>query len=115
MKTCKNYTFEILGGYLMNNNELNVEYFIHCVQITAENNKPTYDLLYSDKRKKSLNIALEWVLYFIDQELSFSGYKGYTATIKHLQAFEKEHTSLIIAIEQLTAYVNNKRELLKNQ
>lgn len=83
-------TFEILGGYLMNNNELNIEYFADQVDIIASNTKFLYDDRFNTRRKLR-NIAISEMMYFIDQELYFSGYEGYYATSKQVMKWDQEH------------------------
>lgn len=108
-----NKTFEILNGYVMNNNELNEEYFLHLVKVTAENTEHQYNLLKS--RMKSINIALCWVMFFINTELEYNGYSQYICNLYHLKAYEKDHKSLITVIEQLTNYINEVRTELKTE
>lgn len=90
MKTNQNYTYEILGGYLMNNNELNIEYFAHLVEITAENTKQLYFERFNTRRKIR-NIAINELMYFINQELKFSGYENYYASNKQVMKWDQEH------------------------
>lgn len=104
-------THEILNGYAMSNGELNEDYFTYQVEILAENTKSTYNLLKS--KMKPLNVALCWVMHFINTELYFNGYRGYTCNLYHLKAYEKEHESLNRCIEALTEIVKEQREELK--
>lgn len=90
MKTNQNYTFEILGGYLMSDNTLNIEYLAHLVDITADNTKELYDDRFNTRRKIR-NIAINELMYFINKELYFAGYEHYYATNKQVMKWDSEH------------------------
>ena len=83
-------TFEILGGYLMNNNELNIEYFADQVEIIASNTRFLYEDRFNTRRKLR-NIAITELMFFIDQELYYSGYEGFYATNKQVMKWDSEH------------------------
>jgi hypothetical protein len=83
-------TFEILGGYLMNNNELNIEYFADQVEIIASNTRFLYEDRFNTRRKLR-NIAITELMFFIDQELYYSGYEGFYATSKQVMKWDSEH------------------------
>lgn len=101
-------TFEILNGYLMSNNTLNVDYLTDQIYIVCYNTESMHNLLYN-KRKKSLNIALEWVLHFINTELNFAGYQNNYANLYHIKAYEKAHPEMITVIEKLTEIIDELR------
>lgn len=108
-----NRTFEILNGYLMCNNKLNVDYLTDQIYIVCNNTESMHNLLYNT-RKKSLNIALEWVLYFINTELTFAGYQNNYANLYHIKAYEKAHPEMITVIENLTKIIDElKLELIE--
>lgn len=89
-RTDINKTYEILGGYLMNDNKLNIEYFAHLVDITADNTEHVYKERFNTRRKIR-NIAISELMYFIDRELYFAGYEEYYATNKQVMKWDKEH------------------------
>jgi len=90
MRTDKNKTFEILGGYLMNNNHLNIGYFAEMVIIVSDNESTLYKERFNTRRK-TRNIAINELMHFINSELKYSGYDGYYATNKQVMDFDKEH------------------------
>lgn len=107
MRTDINKTYEILGGYLMNNNELNIEYFAHLVSITADNTRNYYEERFNTRRKIR-NIAISEMMFFINQELKFSGYENYYATNQQVMKWDKEHNNglekaLDIIVEDIKA------------
>lgn len=83
-------TYEILGGYLMSNNELNIEYFAHLVSLTAENERVFYQERFNTRRKIR-NIAIGEMMHFIDRELYFNGYENYYATNQQVMKWDREH------------------------
>jgi len=91
-RTNQDYTYEILGGYLMSNNELNIEYFAHLVNITAENTEELYYERFNTRRKRR-NIAINEMMFFINQELYFNGYETYFATNQQVMKWDKEHNN----------------------
>lgn len=103
-----NKTFEILNGYLMPNNTLNIDYLTDQIYIVCNNTETIHNLLYN-KRKKSLNIALAWTLYFINTELNFAGYQNNYANLYHIKAYEKSHPEMITIIEKLTEIIDELR------
>lgn len=89
-RTDINKTYEILGGYLMSNNELNIEYFAHQVTLHAENNEQYYKERFNTRRKIR-NIAISEMMFFINTELYFSGYENFYATNQQVMKWDKEH------------------------
>lgn len=83
-------TNEILGGYLMSNNELNIEYFAHLVNVTAENTRFLYEERFNTRRKLR-NIAIGEMMYFINTELYYNGYENFYATNQQVMKWDKEH------------------------
>jgi hypothetical protein len=91
-RTDINKTYEILGGYLMSNNELNIEYFAHQVELIAENTRHLYEERFNTRRKLR-NIAINEMMYFIDTELYYNGYENYYATNQQVMKWDKEHNN----------------------
>ena len=90
MKTEKTKTYEILSGYLMNNNRINIEYLADQIMIISDNEYSLYKERFNTRRKIR-NIAINELMFFINQELKYSGYAGYYATSKQVINFDKEH------------------------
>lgn len=74
----------------MDNNHVNVEYLADQVDIIASNTEHIYNERMNTRRKLR-NIAIGELMFFINQELKFSGYPGYYADNKQVMAFDKEH------------------------
>lgn len=89
-KTDKKKTYEILGGYLMENNHINIEYLAGEIMILSDNTRKLYDERFNTRRKVR-NIAINEMMYFINTHLEYSGYPGYYATSKQVIDFDKEH------------------------
>lgn len=107
--TKREFTFEILGGYLMNDNRVNVEYLAHCVEVVCENERRNYDEMLN-RRRKARSVSIEWLRDFINGELGFAGYKGYTATNAQLIAFDRKHGGgLERVLDKVTAHINARR------
>lgn len=83
-------TFEILGGYLMSDNTLNIGYVAELVCITAKNTRHLYEDRFNTRRKIR-NIAISELMYFIDRELYFAGYENYYSTSRQVMAWDAEH------------------------
>ena len=62
MRTNANYTNEILGGYLMNNNHINIESLADQVDVLASNTK-TYYYERLNTRRKIRNIAIGELMF----------------------------------------------------
>ena len=90
MRTNANYTNEILGGYLMSNNHINIEALAYQIDVLAVNTK----LYYNERlntRRKIRNIAINELMFWINTELKYCGYPGYYATNKQVMKFDKDH------------------------
>ena len=111
MKQNINHTNEILNGYKMINDKLNVDYLADCIILIGENTERTYNQI-TNTRRKPLNVALEWVLHFINTELEYSGYRGYYATLYHLKAYEKHNDELNEVIYKVAEYITESRKEL---
>lgn len=110
MKTNKAFTNEILGGFLMSDNTLNVEYFASEVMDVAESKEQYYNECFNTRRK-TRNIAIEWLMAFINRGLKNSGYVGYYATNAQVMDFDKAHGfGLEKALDIIEARVKEIRE-----
>ena len=107
--TKKAYTYEILGGYLMDNNKLNVGYLVDLVKMTGDNTEKLYNMI-KETRIKPRNVAITWTKYFVDMELKFNGYEKYTCTNSHLMDFDMEHgETLSEVIDIIEKYIIEER------
>ena len=110
IRTNQDKTFEILGGYLMSDNTLNIEYLAHLVSVTADNTRTLYNERFNTRRKIR-NIAISELLYFIDMELEYNGYSGYYVTNAQIMAWDKQHgQGLEKVLDIVTADILKKRE-----
>lgn len=113
MKTNINYTYEILGGYLMSNNKLNVGYFADAVMLFSDNDETLYKERFNTRRK-TRNIAINELMSFINRELKFAGYTGYYASNAQVMKWDKEHDGgLEAALDIIEANVIQTREECK--
>ena len=109
--TNQNYTNEILGGYLMNNNRLNTEYLFLQVDIYTSNTKRLYDFMHEKNRMKVRNVAIALLKSFVDSELCFAGYRGYECTNAQLIKFDKEHENgLTEVLDMLETWIIKERK-----
>lgn len=90
MRTKENYTYEILGGYLMNNDHINIESLADQIDVLAVNTRHMYDEKLNTRRKIR-NIAISELMFWINTELKYSGYPGYYATNAQVMKFDKDH------------------------
>ena len=89
MKTNMAYTYEVLGGYLMSDGHVSVEYLAEEIRVLGLNTYYLYEDL-MNKRIKDRNVAIRWLMGFIDRQLLY--YRpGYRATNKQVMAFDQEH------------------------
>ena len=110
MKTSTIYTNEILSGYLMDNNRINVEYLADQIDMVASNEE-NYYFERLNTRRKIRNIAIGELMFFINRELNFSGYRGYYATNEQVMKFDKEHGGdLEKVLDILEDYIKTTRE-----
>lgn len=110
MKTNMNYTNEILAGYLMDNNRINIESLADQIDILASNT----EMYYTERlntRRKIRNIAINELMFFINTELKFSGHSGYYATNKQVMKFSQDHGGdLEKVLDILEGYIQTTRE-----
>ena len=110
MRTNTNYTSEILGGYLMNNDHINVEYLANMVDVLAVNTRSYYEER-MNTRRKIRNIAIGELMFWINTELKYNGYEGYYATNKQVMKFDREHGGdLEKVLDILESYIATTRE-----
>lgn len=109
MKTNTAYTNEILNSYADINGKIDINYFAHCVEIVADNNKSTSDQKYNTRRK-TRNIAIDWLMYFIKTELYFAGYENYYATSKQVMQWDKNHAGqLEKVLDKVEKYITDEQ------
>lgn len=110
MHTNTNYTHNILNGYADAAGKIDVSYFAHLVTITADNNQPTSAEKYNTRRKPR-NVAISWLMYFINTEIYFSYGRGWYATNKQVMQWDKTHAGQLEAVLDLvTNYIIAERE-----
>ena len=108
--TNKKYTYEILDGYCMNNGRVNTEYLADQIYIICNNTENTYKEA-KNKRRKTRNIAISWLMFFVNNELKFSGYSNYYCTNKHLMDYDREHErDLEKVLDIVESYIKEIRE-----
>lgn len=90
MRTNTNITNEVLNNYADAAGLIDIKYFAHCVQIVADNNRPTSDEKYNTRRKPR-NVAIQWLMYFIDTEIKYQDHPGYCATNKQVMQWNRTH------------------------
>jgi hypothetical protein len=105
MHTNTNYTHNILNGYTDAAGHIDIKYFAHCVEIVADNNRDTSEEKYNTRRKPR-NVAIAWLMYFIDTELYFNYGRGYYATNKQVMQWDKTHAGqLEEVLDLVTNYI----------
>lgn len=83
-------TFEVLNGYLKEDNTLNIGYVADLVSITAKNTRHLSEDRFNTRRKIR-NIAISELMYFIDRELYFAGYENYYSTSRQVMQWDAKH------------------------
>ena len=107
--TNQNYTFEVLGGYLDYNNRVNAEYLADSIEVVFVNDCEQYAELLNNRRR-ARSLAIDWLMRFVNMELGFAGYKGYTATNAQVMNFDRQHGGgLERVLDNVTAYINDYR------
>lgn len=102
------YTNEVLNNYLNNDGVLNIDYFVHCVEIVCYNHRPTNELIKTTR--KARNVAIEWLMYFINTELEYIEHSGYYATNKQVMQWDRNHGGqLEKVLDILERYINDER------
>jgi len=91
MKTNAAYTNEILAGYLMNNNRVNVESLADNIWITMYHDRRTNEEAIHNTRRKPRSVAIEGLMNWINLNLPYYGYEGFYATNKQVMKFDREH------------------------
>jgi len=90
MRTNQLFTHEVINNYADAAGLIDVNYFAHCVQIVADNNRPTSDEK-NNTRRKPRNVAIDWLMYFIDTELKYQDHPGFYATNKQVINWDRSH------------------------
>lgn len=110
MRTNANYTNEILGGYLMNNDHINIESLANQVDVLAVNTRRYYDER-RNTRRKIRNIAIDELMFWINTELKYNGYPGYYATNAQVMKFDKDHGGdLEKVLDKVVEYIQITRD-----
>lgn len=109
MHTNTNYTHDILNSYTDNTGAIDIGYIAHCVEIVADNDQPTSVEKYNTRRKPR-NVAISWLMYWIDTELYFNFGRGYYATNKQVMEWDKTHAGqLEKVLDIVTEYIITER------
>ena len=109
MHTNTLFTHEVLNNYADAAGKIDIAYFAHCVQIVADNNRPTSEEK-NNTRRKPRNVAITWLMYFIDTELKFQDHPGYYATNKQVMQWDRSHGGqLEKVLDLVTAYIIDER------
>lgn len=110
MRTNMNYTNEILGGYLMDNNEVNAGYLADEIRWYGDAREHLYNECFNTRRK-TRNVAINWMMDFINDKLKDWGYRGYYATNQQVMKFDREHgNSLEKMLDILEEHIKEERE-----
>lgn len=92
--TKQEYTFEILGGFLMNDNSVNAEYLADNIHVSVTSwGIEWYDAV--KNCKKPLSLAKNMLCSWINSMLDWHGYKNYTCTYKQVKRFDDLHNNSI--------------------
>ena len=97
MKTNQNFTHEILGGYLMSNDKLNVEYLAEQVYTVAINTRYIYDKI-RNNRIKPISIAKCAICEFVNAALNYNGYHT-VCTYRQITNFKRDIDKVIEILE----------------
>ena len=97
MKTNKKATENILNQYLQNDGNLNKDYLIHLITVTAVNDYTRYNERFNTRRKIE-NIAINELMYFINIDLQYNGYEGFYATNKQVMEWNENHNKQLDAV-----------------
>lgn len=97
-------TKEIIDGYRMDNNNINVEYFTEQITLFAMNTEELYNNM-KNTRIKPESVAKNWICSFINFMLKCNGYNGYICTYtqvrnelaNQLEEIENNVTDYVIA------------------
>lgn len=112
-QTNKAKTYEVLGGYLMNNNEINAEYLAReIVLCVLDNTESWYREMRENTRRKARNVAICAMLEYIRERLNdWNPGCGYYATTKQCIQFDREHGgSLEKVLDIVEAHIREERE-----
>ena len=78
------FTQSIIDGYRMENNTINVEYFVDNVYITCNNTEYLYKEARNTKKTIS-SVAKNWICSFVNIMLKYNGYNGYVCTYPQIR------------------------------
>ena len=109
MKTNKNFTNFIIDGYLMSNNEVNVEYLAEQIISEAEAVETLYNECFNTRRK-TRNVAITFMMSYFNKMLKNAGYTNYYADNKQVIAYDRAHNGgLERVLDVVEAYVVDER------
>ena len=101
--TCN--THDILNSYTTAG-KIDIEYIAHCIQIVCENDDPTICNEKYNTRRKPRNVAIGWLMHWINTELNFNYGRGYYATNKQVMQWDKTHAGqLEKVLDIITNYI----------
>lgn len=115
MPTLKAYTHEVLGGYLMSDDTLNLEYLNDSIWVYVSNTNDhecrSFFQSIGNKRRTLESLANEAVNIFIKQGIEYNGHRGYYPSNPQILGFLKEHGGLgWEAFNQLKDHIAVERE-----
>lgn len=109
------YTFEVLDGYLMDNNSVNVDSLAENIEVVCENDRSesAYNQM-KNTRVPAAKVAVNWVCTWINAEIRWCyGHCGYVCTWEQVKKFNRLHNNSIDdVLAVLTAYITEQREIL---
>lgn len=105
--TKQEFTFEVLGGYLMDNNRLNVEYLASEIDVCCCNWYDSWNYAV-DKKHDPKKVAINWVCTWINWMLDYIGYKRYSCTWQQVKKFNAQHDNGVDkVVDILTENIRN--------
>lgn len=110
MRTSAIITNEIINNYADATGKIDVEYFAHCVQVVCDNDNPQTSAEKYNTRRKPRNIAISWLMFFINSEFKYQDYPGYYATNKQVMQWDRTHGGqLEKVLDIVESYINDER------
>lgn len=110
MHTNTTYTHNILNSYTDNTGAIDIEYIAHCVQVVCDNDGPEICNEKYNTRRKPRNVAISWLMHWINTELYFNFGRGYYATNKQVMQWDATHAGqLEKVLDIVTDYIITER------
>lgn len=101
MRTNQNYTFEALGGYLMNNNSVNAGSLADNIEVTCDNDRTAYEFM-TNNRHSVESVAKMWICTWVNAEIRYCyGHEGYYCTYKQIKRFNELHNNSLDEVMRL--------------